>query len=114
MSKNPWISTSGPIQYLDDVDFKDDKMRRATITSVKDGKRIRCTVWPQFNDVELNLGDWIFVEGPGEVYEYEDTEGTPKTNYNLSVQRLAVLPVSAGNRDNPSSKTTASKRKPVF
>lgn len=89
--KAPWVSVVGPIAYLDDADFKDQKMRRATIKSLTSGKYVRCTIWPQFNNTPLNLGDWIFVEGPGEIYSYEDKEGNPRESFQVSVRRLATL-----------------------
>ncbi len=111
MSKNPWQAICGPIQFLDDVDMKGEPMRRATIASIGSGKRVRCTVWPQFNDTPLALNDWIFVEGPGEVYEYEDNDGNPKTSYNLSVQRLAVLNFTSGVDTRPQNNTKKSSSK---
>jgi len=96
--KKKWQAVAGPIAFLNDGNAGGTKVRRATINTIG-GNRVQCTFWPQYDNVELELGSWIFVEGPISTYETEDKDGNPVTYVNLSVQRLAVLPLTQPGPD---------------
>lgn len=66
-------------------------------TGVKDqAVDVRSTLWPSHDDVELEQGDAVIVEGKFTVNKAKDKAGDQQTYFNLSVSNIINL--GPGNR----------------
>lgn len=72
-----------------------DTVRDITIrTPGTEGVLLRITIWPEYEDVELNQGDFVAADGQFEE-RVVDTDQGKRTYRNLnSITRLAVLPAA--------------------
>lgn len=62
-------------------------VRDATIrTPGSDGRLVRITLWPEFDETEVNEGDLIAVDG-----KFEERNVDGKTYLNLNPNKLAVV-----------------------
>ena len=82
-------TVEGFIQF--EVDSRDlssgQTVRDATVRSVNTNELVRITIWPDFEDVDLKLGDWIAADGE---VTFREANGTTYTN--MSARKLAVVP----------------------
>lgn len=98
--KGKWAAVFGPVAFINEAQLGAGGPGRRVAVTVpnSEGKKIQCTLWPKFNDVKLEQGDWIGVEGPLTPYNTKDKQDNPVTYWNLSVQRLTVVKMTSGNK----------------
>lgn len=69
---------------------------------------IYATVWPGFDDIEIEKGDILFLEGRYTQGKGKTDDGTPRVYHNLSVTRLAKLGTAVeGDRPDVENATDA-------
>jgi single-stranded DNA-binding protein len=74
------------------VNEEDVVVRDVTIRSAGgEGSLIRVTVWPELEEIELEEGDLIAVDGPFQVRDYQAGDGTPRQSLQISARRLTKL-----------------------
>ena len=82
-----YSSAAGFIQFP--VETRDldsgQTVRDATIRSIASGDLIRVTLWPDFEDADIEEGDFIAVDG-----KFTQREVKGKTYTNASARKLAV------------------------
>jgi single-stranded DNA-binding protein len=74
---------------------------RQTGIHAQEALRVSATVWDSHEDVELNEGDLVAIEGKYTVNKRNDKDGNPVTYHNLSVSKVVVL--GNGNSGQPRS-----------
>jgi hypothetical protein len=81
-------------------------VRDATIrTPGSDGRLVRITLWPEFDETEVNEGDFIAVDG-----KFEERQVEGKTYLNLNPNKLAVLAAAPRAEREVERKSTKSKK----
>ena|SRR5688500_11607435 len=88
-----YATVIGFIQFdIDTDDVNGQEVRRVTVRSPgSEGKLIRITVWPEHEDVELEKGDFIAVDGEFTTRTGQNKDGDKVTYFNVSAKRIAVL-----------------------
>lgn len=84
-------SVAGFIQFeIDEREYNDGIIRDATIRSLSTGDLFRISFFPDFEDVALERGDFIAVDGKVQEREWEDDEGNTRTSVSMTAKRLFV------------------------
>ncbi len=99
MADKEYKSVAGFIQFdVEDRDVNGTSVRDVTIRALgSEGPFIKITVWDDFEDIELNRGQFIAVDGPFEARVAANKEGVKKTYLNMSAKSIVVLePVARG------------------
>lgn len=60
-----------------------------------DAPLVRVTVWPEFEDVDINEGDFIAIDGEYTERVAQNGAGENRTYRNMSAKRIAVTPAAA-------------------
>ncbi len=103
-------SAAGFIQFdVEEREANGATVRDVTIRSLATGDLLRITVWPEHEDVELEKGDFIAVDGKVTIREVED-----KTYVNMSAYGLVrMIPEarteSEGVKKSPAKKSSGRK-----
>jgi len=94
-SEKIYGSAAGFIQFdIDEREYNDGIIRDATIRSLASGDLLRISFFPDFEDIPLERGDFIAVDGSivEREVEYEDDDGemVSRTFVNFTAKRLFV------------------------
>lgn len=93
LSDTQYVTVDGLIQQFGDKaavtsrDINGQTVREFTIKANGSQKLVRITLWPEFDSVEVNAGDFVCVDG-----KYNVSEKDGRTFYNLTANKLAVVP----------------------
>ena len=78
-------------------EYSGETLRNLTVRSASTQKNVQVTLWPEFNDIKVNNGDFVAVDGKVTTNTFTDKEGNEREGINISAKRVAVLPgISAG------------------
>lgn len=84
-----FASIAGFIQFdVEERDYNDGVIRDATIRSLASGDLCRISFFPDFEEVELERGDFIAVDAKVQEREGEDKDGNSRTYVNFTARRL--------------------------
>lgn len=82
-------SAAGFIQFdIDEREYNDGIIRDATIRSLMTGDLLRISFFPDFEDIPLERGDFIAVDGKVVERTVEDEDGNSRTFVNFTAKRL--------------------------
>ena len=118
-SEKIYGSAAGFIQFdIDEREYNDGIIRDATIRSLASGDLLRISFFPDFEDIPLERGDFIAVDGSivEREVEYEDDDGemVSRTFVNFTAKRLFVgetFAVAAPKVEKKKAASGGSKRK---
>jgi len=119
-SEKIYGSAAGFIQFdIDEREYNDGIIRDATIRSLASGDLLRISFFPDFEDIPLERGDFIAVDGSiverTVEFEDEDTgEVVERTFVNFTAKRLFVgetFAVAAPKVEKKKAASGGSKRK---
>lgn len=99
-------SAAGFIQFdVEEREANGATVRDITIRSIATGDLLRITVWPEHEDVELEKGDFVAVDGKVTIREVDD-----KTYVNMSAFGLVVLSPAPRAESEVVTKKSSSKK----
>lgn len=82
-------SVAGFIQFdIEEREYNDGIIRDATIRSLASGDLLRISFFPDFEEVPLERGDYIAVDGKVTEREVEGDDGEVRTYVNMTAKRL--------------------------
>lgn len=114
-SEKIYGSAAGFIQFdIDEREYNDGVIRDATIRSLATGDLLRISFFPDFEDIPLERGDFIAVDGSIVERTVEDDEGNERTFVNFTAKRLFVgetFAVAAPKVEKKKAASGGSKRK---
>ena len=119
-SEKIYGSAAGFIQFdIDEREYNDGIIRDATIRSLASGDLLRISFFPDFEDIPLERGDFIAVDGSiveREVeYEDEDSgETVSRTFVNFTAKRLFVGETFAVAAPKDEKKAAGAKKRKTF
>jgi len=98
-------SAAGFIQFdVEEREANGATVRDVTIRSIATGDLLRVTVWPEHEDVELEKGDFIAVDGKVTIREVDD-----KTYVNMSAYGLVRFAPEARSESEVVTKKSSAK-----
>lgn len=111
MSDDTYTTIAGMVQFdVEEREVNGGDVRDVTIRSLSSGDLIRCTVWPEFADTEIERGDFVVIDG-----KVTEREHKGKVYFNVSARRLAVLPQAiAAERETESASSSSSSKRKTF
>ena len=103
-----YATAAGFVQFdIDERDVGDQTVRDVTIRTLgAEGKLVKITVWPEFDEAVIERGDFVAADG-----EFQTRQVGDKTYLNLNAKKLAVTPQvqRAGRETEVVNKKTKSK-----
>ena len=86
MSDKQFATVAGIVQFeVETREANGKELREATIRAIGSGKMVRITLWDQFEDLEVEKGDFIVADG-----EAKQNTKDGKTYNNLNAYRVYV------------------------
>lgn len=114
MSDKVYAAADGFVQFDPRTrEANGQTVRDVTIKQFGSQKLIYITVWPEFDDTEINKGDFVAVDGLYSSRVKQTDDGSPKEYINISAGSLVVVPGARKAERTVVSAGTASK-KPAF
>lgn len=114
MADTVYASADGFVQFDPRTrEVNNQTVRDVTIKSTGAQKLIGITLWPEWDDVEINKGDFVAVDGSYTVRTVQGDDGGTKEYHNISAGSLAVLP-GLKKRESEVVRPAANKSKPSF
>lgn len=101
-------SAGGFVQFdPEERDVNGQTVRDVTIRSLgSEGAYIRITVWEEWEGLDIEKGDLVFVDGPFEAREGQNKDGEKRVYLNMSGKSLKVF-----KPDQPTETGTTKKTK---
>lgn len=103
LSDKEFATAVGFVQFdVKTREANNQEVRDVVIKTPGKGQYIRITVWPEFDDVDIEKGDFIAVDGVFTSSVYQDKEGAKRTSLQISARTLFVgnpAPRAADDRE---------------
>jgi hypothetical protein len=102
-------SVEGFIQFeVEERELEGDRVvRDATVRSIATGDLVRITLWPDFEDVDVEKGDWLAADG-----QFTSREHKGKTYVNMSP--FTVVALKSVKSSPPEAKEKPAPKKKTF
>lgn len=104
LAEKEYVTVAGFVQFDPKERDLDDgrQVRDVVIRAIGSQEQIRITLWDQFEEVEIDKGDFIVADGSVTTREVDGT-----VYYNVSASRIYLgSPVEAKERETTTSKST--------
>lgn len=111
-------SVAGFVQFdVDEAEVNNQTIRRVTVQAVgSEGALVTITLWPEFEDVEVEKGDFVAASGKFEARPGKTKAGEEREFLNLSAYDLVVTPgIERKEREvvnKKATKTTKTAKRP--
>ena len=108
MADKEYKTVTGFVQFdVETAEVNNQEIRRVTVQAAgSEGPLVTVTVWPEFDNIEINKGDFLAANG---TFEAREGKGG-KVFLNLSASRLVVLPGADKSEAGVVKKETDGKR----
>lgn len=93
-----YATAAGFVQFDVDTSTLTDgqTVRKITIRTLgTDGILITGTLWPEFDDVEVNKNDFVAIDGKFTERDGKNKQDKPVTYRDINISKIAVTPAAA-------------------